>query len=70
MMSLDDDIAAWAATVRLPDPEAAAIFQRIVGLPPPAPPATPQLDPSWWRHFTADFTARMVTSTRTVRRAA
>ena len=69
MMSLDDDIAAWAAAVRLPDAEAAAIFQRIVG-PPAAAPAAPRLDPSWWRHFTADFTARMVASTRPVRRAA
>ena len=69
-MSLDDDIAAWAATVRLPDAEAAAIFQRIVRTPTPAPPVTPPLDPSWWRHFTADFTGRMVASTRPVRRAA
>ena len=66
-MSLDDDIAAWAATVRLPDAEAAAIFQRILETPVPAPPVTPGLDPSWWRHFTADFTARMVASTRPVR---
>jgi hypothetical protein len=70
MMSLDDDIAAWAATVRLPDPEAAAIFQRIVGTPAAVPPVTPRLDPSWWRHFTADFTARMVASTRPARQAA
>jgi hypothetical protein len=73
MMSLDDDIAAWAATVRLPDAEAAAIFQRIAGTPvpaPPVPPFAPRLDPSWWRHFTADFTARMVASTRPVRQAA
>jgi hypothetical protein len=72
MMSLDDDIAAWAATVRLPDAEAAAIFQRIVGTPTPtrAPAITPRLDPSWWRHFTADFTARMVSSTRPLRQAA
>ncbi|HEX6524543.1 MAG TPA: hypothetical protein VF070_31750 [Streptosporangiaceae bacterium] len=70
MMSLDDDIAAWAATVRLPDAEADAIFQRIVQTPTPASPVTPRLDPSWWRHFTADFTARMVSSTRPVRRAA
>jgi hypothetical protein len=62
-------IAAWAATIRLPGAEAAAIFQRIVG-PPPARPATPRLDPSLWRHFTADFTARMVASTRPVRHAA
>jgi len=70
MMSLDDDIAAWAATVRLPDAEAAAIFQRIVGTPTSAPAVAPRLDPSWWRHFTADFTARMVSSTRLVRPAA
>ncbi len=69
-MSFDDDIAAWAATVRLPDAEAAAIFQRIVETPAPAPPVTPRLDPSWWRQFTADFTARMVASTRPVRQAA
>jgi hypothetical protein len=30
-MSLDDGLAAWAATVRLPDAEVAAIFQRTVG---------------------------------------
>jgi phosphatidylserine decarboxylase len=70
MMSLDDDIAAWAATVRLPDAEAAAIFQRIVGTPVTALQVAPSLDPSWWRHFTADFTARMVASTRPVRQAA
>jgi hypothetical protein len=70
MMSLDEDIAAWAATVRLSDTEAAAIFQQITGTPTSAPPVTPRLDPSWWRHFTADFTARMVSSTRPVRRAA
>jgi hypothetical protein len=69
-MSLDDDIAAWAATVRLPDAEAAAIFQRITGTPAQPPAVTPQLDPSWWRHFTADFTARMVSSTRPAWRAA
>ena len=69
-MSLDDDIAAWAATVRLPDAEAAAIFQRIAGTPVPFLPFSPRLDPSWWRHFTADFTARMVASTRPVRQAA
>ena len=70
MTSLDDDIAAWAATVRLPDAEAAAIFQRIVGTPAPVLLVTPRLDPAWWRHFTADFTARMVSSTRPVRLAA
>jgi hypothetical protein len=29
-MSLDDDLAAWAAAVRLTDADAEAIFQRIV----------------------------------------
>lgn len=70
MTSLDDDLAAWAAAVRIPDTEAAAIFRRIVGTPAPAPAITTRLDPSWWRHFTADFTARMVASTRPVRQAA
>jgi hypothetical protein len=70
MMSLDDDIAAWAATVRLPDAEAAVIFERIVRTPGPAAAVPPRLDPSWWRHFTADFTARMVSSTRPPRQAA
>jgi hypothetical protein len=70
MMSLDDDITAWAATVRLPDAKAEAIFQRIIRTPAPAAAITPRLDPSWWRHFTADFTARMIASTRPVRLAA
>jgi hypothetical protein len=68
-MSLDD-IAAWAATVRLADTEAAAIFQRIVQTPVPVPADTPRLDPSWWRNYTAGFAARMVTSTRPARWAA
>ena len=70
MTSLDDDIATWAATVRIPDADAAAIFERIVRTPAPASPANSRLDPRWWRHFTADFTARMVSSTRPVRLAA
>ena len=69
-MSLDDDIAAWAATVRLTDTEAAAIFQRIVSTPATVPADTPRLDPSWWRNYTAGFAARMVTSTRPARWAA
>jgi hypothetical protein len=72
-MSLDDDLAAWAATVRLPAAEADAIFQRIVTAPAgPAvvPPAGPGLDPSWWRDFTVGFTARIVASTAPVRLAA
>ena len=42
-MSLDDDLAAWAATVRLPEADAAAIFQRIVASAagPAAPAARP-----------------------------
>jgi hypothetical protein len=78
-MSLDDDLAAWAATVRLPDADAAAIFQRIVAAPsglsvaPPAaapPAAAPRLSASWWRRYNAGFAARMVASTAPVRLAA
>jgi len=78
-MSLDDDLAAWAATVRLPDADAAAIFQRIVVaavVASVAPSATapsaaaPQLSPSWWRRYNAGFAARMVASTAPVRLAA
>ena len=73
-MSLDDDLAAWAAAVRLPDAEAEAIFRRIIATPPPVPAPVlapvPRLDPSWWRDFSAGFAARMVTSTRPARRAA
>jgi hypothetical protein len=69
-MSLDDDLAAWAATVRLADTEAAAIFRRIVQTPAPVPADAPRLDPSWWRDFTADFATRMVTVTRPARWAA
>jgi hypothetical protein len=78
-MSLDDDLAAWAATVRLPDADAAAIFRRIVATPvapapapvAPAPDAAaPRLKPSWWRGYNAGFAARMVASTAPVRLAA
>jgi hypothetical protein len=69
-MSLDGDIAAWAATVRLSDAEADDIVGRIVQTPVRSPEQPPRLDPSWWRGFTADFAARMVASTRPVRRAA
>ncbi|HEY0938319.1 MAG TPA: hypothetical protein VGD91_31805 [Trebonia sp.] len=71
-MSLDDDIAAWAATVRLSDREAAVMLQRITAPPTPAaaPAAAPRLDPSWWRGFNASFAARMVASTRPARLAA
>jgi len=63
-MSLDDALAAWAATVRLPATTAADIYQRIVMTPAPAGTISPGLDPAWWRRFTADFTARMITSTQ------
>jgi hypothetical protein len=69
MTSLDDDLAAWAATVRLPDTDADAIFRQITRTPVPARRVTSPADPSWWRHFTADFTARMVSSTRSLRPA-
>jgi hypothetical protein len=75
-MNLDDDLAAWAATVRLPAADADAIFQRIVASPVPVVTAVPQtdpapaLDPSWWRGFTVGFTSRMVASTAPVRLAA
>jgi hypothetical protein len=78
-MSLDDDLAAWAASVRLPDADAAAIFRRIVATPvAPAPTpvapgpdaAAPRLKPSWWRGYNAGFAARMVASTAPVRLAA
>jgi hypothetical protein len=82
-MNLDDDLAAWAATVRLPDADADAIFARIVASSPgpvvqavPEPDPTPELepaprlDPAWWRGFTAGFTSRMVASTAPVRLAA
>lgn len=64
MMSLDDDIAAWAATVRLTDAGADAIFRRIVGTPVQSVPsaASPALAPSWWRTYNAGFASRMVAS--------
>ena len=61
-MSIDDALAAWAASIHLPAETAADICQRIVATP--AHPRTPGLDPAWWRHFSADFTARMITSTQ------
>ncbi|MGD0699641.1 MAG: hypothetical protein ABSA02_07155 [Trebonia sp.] len=83
-MNLDDDLAAWAATVRLPAADADAIFARIVASPFESPalaaaPRTdpvpeldpaPPLDPAWWRGFTAGFTTRMVAATAPVRLAA
>lgn len=75
-MNLDDDLAAWAATVRLADADADAIFRRIVASPagpavaPAGPAVTPRLAPSWWRGYNAGFAARMVASTAPVRLAA
>jgi len=63
-MSLDDALAAWAATIRLPAGAAADIYQRIVMTPAPAAAISPGLDPAWWRRFSAEFTARMITSTQ------
>lgn len=79
-MNLDDDLAAWAATVRVTDADATAIFRRIIASPavlapaaePVAPSAAtaPKLKPSWWRGYNAGFAARMVASTAPVRLAA
>jgi|HubBroStandDraft_2_1064218.scaffolds.fasta_scaffold27953_3 hypothetical protein len=76
-MSLDDDLAAWAGAVRLPDADADAMFRRIIASPagPAVAPAagpvvTPRLAPSWWRGYNAGFAARMVASTAPVRLAA
>jgi hypothetical protein len=63
-MSLDDTLAAWAATIRLSDTAAADIYHRIVTTSTPADEILPGLGPTWWRHFTADFTAQMIASTR------
>ena len=69
-MNLVDDLAAWAAAVRLPAPEADAIFRRVVTTPTPVAAARTGLDPSWWREFNAGFATRMVASTRPPRRRA
>ena len=74
-MSLDDDLAAWAAAVRLTEADAAAIFQRIIATPasqagPAVTDAAPRLRPSWWRGYNAGFAARMVASTAPARLAA
>ena len=65
-MSLDDALAAWAATGRLPDAAAADIYQQIVMTPVPAGEAFGGLGRTWWRDFSAGFAARMITSTRPV----
>ncbi len=63
-MSLDDTLAAWAARVRLPDATAAGIYQGIVAAPVPADEPFGGLGRTWWRDFSAEFAARMITSTR------
>ena len=69
-MKLDDDLAAWAAAVRLSEAGADAIFQRVVDTPAPAATTKPGLDPSWWREFNAGFAARMIASIAPVHRRA
>ena len=65
-MSLDDALAAWAASVRLPGAAAEDIYQQIVMTSAPAGEAFGGLGRTWWRDFSAGFTARMITSTRPV----
>lgn len=75
-MSLDDTLAAWAAAVRLPAATAAEIYQRILATPAlasavpaslaPAWTISAGLDVAWWRQYSADFSARMIMSTRPV----
>ena len=48
-MSLDDALAAWAATVRLPDDAADGIYQRIVTTPAPGGKQFGGLGRTWWR---------------------
>jgi hypothetical protein len=72
-MSLDDDLAAWAAAVRLPEADATEIFQRIIATPAGQTSTTdsaPRLKASWWRDYNAGFAARMVASTVPARLAA
>jgi len=69
-MSLDDALAAWAATAGLPDAAADGIYQRIVMTPAPGGEQFGGLGRTWWRDFSADFAARMITSTRPVAWAA
>ncbi len=67
----EDGQRAWIFTVARNlsvDSEAAAIFEQIVATPVPV--TVPRLHPSWWRDYTAAFTARMIASTRPARPAA
>ncbi|HEY7429689.1 MAG TPA: hypothetical protein VH641_03035 [Streptosporangiaceae bacterium] len=63
-MSLDDALAAWAASVQLSPTAAEEIYQRIVRTPAPAHTPPARLDPSWWRRFNSDFTNRIIISTK------
>jgi hypothetical protein len=63
-MSLDDTLAAWAASARLPDAAAAGIYRRIVAGAAPAGEPFGGLGRTWWREFSADFANRMIASTR------
>jgi hypothetical protein len=74
-MSLDDDLAAWAAAISLTPAAAEEIYHRIVSRPAPARVPAPRmpgpgLDPGWWRRFNAGFTSRMIVSTRPAQWAA
>lgn len=69
-MNLDDTLAEWAAATRLPDSTAAEICRRIIATPAPAGLASPGLNPAWWRRFTAECAARVITSTQPVSWAA
>ena len=77
-MNLDDDLAVWAATARLPSPtpprssggSSPAPARAATRRPPPPRRPAPQPSPSWWRGFNAGFTTRMVASTAPVRLAA
>ena len=78
-MNLDDDIAAWAAAVRLPAADADAIFRQIMATEPARSAApvravtassahvlattAPGLGGAWWRQQAAGFAARMVAAT-------
>jgi hypothetical protein len=63
-MNLDDTLAAWAATIRLPASTAASIYQQIITTSAPTRVISSGLDPAWWRRFTADHTRRIITATR------
>jgi hypothetical protein len=63
-MSVDDVVAAWAATVRLSDATAQDIYEQIMRTHISERRSVPGLDPHWWRHFTSEFAAQVVTSTR------